>query len=52
MYKCNDCKAVFTEPDTYSECMGEFWGMPAYETFDRCPVCKSDDIEEVNENEC
>lgn len=46
-YKCNECDAVFDEPDTYRECVGEFWGTPAYEEFDICPVCKSDDIEEV-----
>ncbi len=46
-YKCNECEAEFNEPDSYSECMGEFWGMPAYEYFDCCPVCKSDDIEEL-----
>ena len=49
MYKCNDCKHEFVEPDTYTEYRGEFWGMPAYETLGCCPVCKSDDYEEVDE---
>lgn len=50
-YKCNDCGAEFDEPDSYRECMGECWGQPAYETFYICPVCKSEDFEEVNGNE-
>lgn len=48
-YKCNDCNCEFDEPDSYEEYMGEFWGTPAYETFYRCPYCKSDDYEEVEE---
>lgn len=47
-YKCNECGNEFDEPDTYTECMGEFWGVPAYEEFGCCPRCKSDDYEEVN----
>lgn len=50
-YKCYECGAEFDEPATYRECMGEFWGTPAYEEFDCCPVCKSDDIEEVTNSE-
>ena len=50
-YKCNDCEAEFNEPDTYTEYMGEFWGVPAYEEFGCCPVCKSDDYEEVSDYE-
>lgn len=50
-YKCNECEAEFDEPDSYSERMGDFWGMPAYEYFDCCPKCKSDDIEEVESND-
>lgn len=49
MFRCNDCENEFFEPDTYKELIGEFWGMPAYETFGCCPVCKSDDFEEVDE---
>ena len=49
MFKCNDCGNRFYEPDTYRECIGEFWGMPAYETFSCCPVCKSEEIEEVED---
>lgn len=51
IYRCNDCEATFTEPDTYKECIGEFWGMPAYQEFGCCPQCGSDDYEEVYEEE-
>lgn len=47
MFKCNDCENSFEELHTYRECMGEFWGMPAYEEFSCCPFCGSDDYEEV-----
>jgi hypothetical protein len=47
MYKCNDCENTFNEPDSYRECIGEFWGFPAYEEFGSCPICGSDDYEEV-----
>ena len=50
-YKCNDCEAEFDEPDSYRECVGEFWGTPAYDDFPCCPVCKSDEIEEVDDFE-
>ena len=49
MFQCNECESLFYEPDTYKECIGEFWGMPAYEEFGCCPVCKSDNFEEVDE---
>lgn len=45
-YKCNDCEAEFDEPREYSECVGEFWGAPAYETFYECPECGSEDFDE------
>ena len=49
MFRCNYCESEFLEPDTYKEYMGEFWGMPAYEEFGCCPVCKSDEFEEVTD---
>lgn len=51
MYKCNDCGAIFDEPKEVQECMGEFWGAPAYDTFTYCPHCGSDDFEEYDEDE-
>lgn len=54
MYKCNECKELFDEPDSYRENVGEFWGQPAYQTFYICPYCGSDDFDEYEEemNEC
>lgn len=49
MYKCYTCRTVFDEPATYTENVGEYWGMPAYETFSMCPRCHSDDIGEYVE---
>lgn len=58
MCKCDNCNKVFEEPDTYSEVIGEFWGIPAREYFGICPYCGSDEIiydyeetEEENEDE-
>ena len=52
-YKCYDCDEVFDEDDagSRSECVGEFWGAPAYESYMTCPNCGSDDIEEYEETE-
>lgn len=49
MFRCNDCDVLFSEPDSYRECVGEFWGTPAYEYWGCCPECGSDDYEEVDE---
>lgn len=49
MFKCNECENEFCYPEVYRECRGEFWGMPAYEEVGRCPVCGSDDFEEVTD---
>lgn len=50
MWKCYDCEAIFEEPaTTYQENVGDYWGAPAYETFDCCPKCKSDNIDEIDE---
>ena len=50
-YKCNECDSEFDELGSYKENIGEYWGIPVYETFYCCPHCKSDDYEEVDENE-
>lgn len=51
--KCYDCNKVFDEADadSYQEYAGEFWGMPAYETFAKCPFCGSEDVEETDEED-
>lgn len=51
MYICNDCKQEFDEPETDGEYMGEWFGFPSYQIIDVCPFCRSDDIEELNEEE-
>ena len=38
-YYCTSCGEIFDEPETYSECVGEFWGAPAYQDFAECPYC-------------
>lgn len=52
-YKCESCGHEFEEDEmiTVQECVGEFWGVPAYESWGACPRCKSTDIYEVEEDE-
>lgn len=53
MMRCNRCGKVFREDDAdaKSECVGEFWGAPAYIEYNICPACGSDEIEENNEDD-
>lgn len=48
MCKCCNCGAIFPVEDVarIEECVGEFWGAPAFEHWDACPVCKDTDIED------
>lgn len=48
---CNDCESIFYEPKEYQECVGEFWGSPAYEIFGCCPCCDSEDYDEIEPEE-
>lgn len=48
-YKCLNCNETFDEPDSRQEYMGEFWGMPAYDTIYICPHCGSDEIVDTGE---
>ena len=52
-YRCLDCGAIFKVEDslTVEECVGEFWGQPAYERWAACPHCKSTDLEEYKGRE-
>ena len=52
-WRCCNCGCVFDPDDakTYQECVGEFWGTPAYETFCCCPECGSDELEDYVEEE-
>ena len=51
LFRCNDCGHEFEIPDTEREYRGEFWGVPAFENVAVCPMCRSDDFEEINESE-
>ena len=48
LLRCNNCDEVFDEDDleSRSECVGEFWGSPAYDSYGICPYCGSDDYDE------
>lgn len=52
-YKCYNCGETFDEDDAEErrECVGEFWGSPAYDSVMICPECGSDEIEETDEGE-
>ena len=47
MYKCSVCGAVFEEPVLVFETHG--FERPPYERFYVCPVCRNDDLEEVDD---
>ncbi len=53
MMKCYNCGLIFKEEDAdvRSECVGDFWGSPAYMDFNICPNCHSDEIDETDEKE-
>lgn len=51
MYICNNCGEIFEETKQVTEYMGEFWGFPAYETYDCCPWCSDYDIDYYREEE-
>ena len=48
MIICGECGKRFGEEEikTVSECVGEYWGVPAYQDYGTCPFCGSDCIEE------
>ena len=48
MMLCGDCGEIFDEEDAgcVHECVGEFWGSPAYQSYPVCPSCGSDNIGE------
>lgn len=51
--KCENCGEVFREEDadTQQECVGDFWGSPAYMYYNACPTCGSTDLEETSDDE-
>ena len=50
MYWCCECERAFEEEDAkvVHDCVGEFWGVPAYQDFLECPFCGSDMLEDYN----
>ena len=53
-FECAECGAIFDaeERATIKECVGEFWGAPAYEYWNACPYCKSTEIMEYEACPC
>lgn len=53
VYKCWECEKEFSEQEAeyYEECVGDFWGQPAYQKFPVCPFCGSEDIDEYEEKD-
>ena len=53
MYYCCECDSCFDAGDAREvrECVGEFWGTPAYETYNVCPYCGSDALIDEHDDE-
>ena len=43
MYYCQNCGAEFERPERRREDVGEYMGRTAYEDFDACPNCGSEE---------
>lgn len=43
-YYCEDCHRVMDELDMDRECIGEYWGVPAYIDYGICPLCGSTEV--------
>lgn len=50
-YYCYDCNREFDTPIRYQGDCELFWGRPTYDYYAGCPYCKSEDIEEISEDE-
>ena len=50
---CHDCdwEGEDDELDESTECVGEYWGVNAYQTERVCPWCGSSNVEELDELE-
>ena len=55
MYKCNICKTIFDEPESRKICLEVEYGVASlfdnmnYAYISVCPVCDSNDFEEVEQ---
>ena len=50
MLICKDCGQTFDEEDVVveKECVGEYWGVDAYQELYYCPHCGSDQFDEAH----
>ena len=51
MYRCDGCKRKFDTPISYQGDCEIYYGRPTYDYYDGCPYCKSEDIEEIEEED-
>ena len=51
---CNNCGATFEDDEfvTETQCVGECWGQPAYESFSVAPCCGEYDCREAHCEDC
>ena len=50
-YRCCNCGGYFSHPKFVEECTGMYWdAIPYIETFARCPICKDDMFDEIEED--
>lgn len=49
MYRCEECGKLFMRPRFEEECVGEYWGVPAYQTVALSPCC-GDNFYEVDDD--
>lgn len=50
-FRCCDCGGYFSHPKLVEECTGKYWDyIPYIETFPRCPICKGDMFDEIEED--
>jgi len=48
-YECHNCHERFDRPHMAKGDRYEFWGAYEYMYYDVCPVCGSEDFEEIKE---
>lgn len=51
MFRCDKCGKIFEWPVMIKECVGEYWGIPAYDEFPYSPCCHKDFTELEDEEE-
>ena len=56
MYKCNDCRETFEEPNIHTWNAADYYGVEKNGhdqmlQIDVCPFCGSEDIEELDDEE-